>query len=62
VSGDVATPDDGSPHAEAHSEEDGVHVRVEGGLASGVAIVPWSEAIRIARRIIELARARGDLT
>jgi hypothetical protein len=59
VSSDTATPDDGSPQVDVHAEDDGVHVTVEGG---GVTVIPWPQAVPTARRIIQLARDRGDLS
>jgi hypothetical protein len=59
VSGDAATPGDSSRAVEVHAEDDGVHVD---GAAGGVVILAWSEAIRVARRIIEIARSHGELS
>ena len=27
-----------------------------------IVLIPWAQAVKVARRMIELARARGDLT
>jgi hypothetical protein len=33
-----------------------------GGWTSEPALIPWDQAVAVGRRIIELARARGDIS
>jgi hypothetical protein len=59
----VGTPDEASRQVELHAGDDGVAVTGAATPDAGVVVViPWDQAVRVARRIIELARARGDLT
>jgi hypothetical protein len=59
----VGTPDEASRQVELQAGDDGVAVTGAATPAADVVVViPWSQAVAIGRRIIELARARGDLT
>ncbi len=42
--------------------DDGVEVETTDSNGSDIVLIPWAQAVAVARRIIELARARGDLT
>jgi hypothetical protein len=61
ANGDQA-PATGSRAVEVRASEDGVEVETEDSLGSEIVLIPWDQAVRVARRIIEFARARGDLT
>jgi hypothetical protein len=41
--------------------DDGVEVQTDDSLGSEIVLTPWDQAVAVARRIIELARSRGDL-
>jgi hypothetical protein len=60
---DARAPDEASRQDELQAGDDGV--AVTGGSTGpdpDVVVIPWGQAVAVARRIIELARARGDLT
>jgi hypothetical protein len=42
--------------------DDGVEVQTDDSLGSEIVLIPWDQAVAVARRIIELARARGDIS
>ena len=44
-----------------HAEDDGVAVTGASTPDHDKALIPWDQAVAVGRRIIELARARGDL-
>jgi hypothetical protein len=62
VSSDVATPDDASRQVELQAGDDGVAVTGGSAPHPDPVVIPWGQAVAIGRRIIELARARGDLS
>jgi hypothetical protein len=58
---DVRASDEPSRQVAVHAENDGV--AVTGATTPGhETLIPWDQAVAVARRIIELARARGDLS
>ena len=53
--------------ADEHPRQVALHAEDDGVALTGVAdldkaLIPWDQAVAVARRIIELARARGDLS
>jgi hypothetical protein len=47
---------------EIRATEDGVEVETADSNASEIVLIPWDQAVKVARRIIELARPRGDVS
>jgi len=55
--------DNGStPTVDVRPSEDGVELEADAANGGEIVLIPWAQAVKVARRIIELARARGDLT
>jgi len=42
--------------------EEGVEVEADAASGGEIVLIPWAQAVKVARQIKELARARGDLT
>jgi len=59
---DVGAPDERSRQVTLHAEDDGVAVTGASTPDPDRALIPWDQAVAVARRIIELARARGDIS
>jgi hypothetical protein len=64
---DAANGDQGAGYrapgaVEVWASDDGVEVETDTPLGSEIVLIPWDQAVAVARRIIELARARGDLS
>jgi hypothetical protein len=47
---------------EVRASDDGVEVETDTPLGSEIVLIPWDQAVKVGRRIIYLARERGDLT
>ena len=47
---------------EVRASDDGVEIETDDSLGSEIVLIPWDQAITVARRIIQLARDRGDST
>jgi hypothetical protein len=58
----VSDAADDARAVEVRAEEEGVGLIGVSTSDAGQSLIPWDQAIAVARRIIELARARGDLT
>jgi hypothetical protein len=55
--------DNGSTRTvDVRPSEDGVEVEADTANGGEIVLIPWAQAVKVARRIIDLARARGDLT
>jgi BioD-like phosphotransacetylase family protein len=59
---DVRAADEASHRVTPHAEDDGVAVTGASTPDHDKALIPWDQAVAVARRIIELARARGDIS
>jgi hypothetical protein len=59
---DARAPNEASRQVELHAEDDGVAVTGASTPDHDKTLIPWDQAVAVARRIIELARARGDLS
>jgi hypothetical protein len=59
---DVPVTDEASRRVAVHAEDDGVAVTGATTPDPDKALIPWNQAVAVARRIIELARARGDIS
>jgi hypothetical protein len=59
---DVPVADEASHRVVLHAEDDGVAVTGASTPDPDGALFPWDQAVAVARRIIELARARGDVS
>jgi hypothetical protein len=59
---DVRAADEASRRVALHAEADGVAVTGASTPDPDKALIPWNQAVAVARRIIELARARGDIS
>jgi hypothetical protein len=59
---DVRAADEASQRVALHAEDDGAAVTGASTADPDKALIPWDQAVAVARRIIELARARGDLS
>jgi hypothetical protein len=62
IAKDVRAADDPSRQVELRAENDGVAVTGASTPDHDKTLIPWDQATAVARRIIELARARGDLS
>jgi hypothetical protein len=47
---------------EVRASDDGVEIETDDSLGSEIVLIPWDQAITVARQIIQLARDRGDFT
>jgi hypothetical protein len=47
---------------EVRASSDGVEIETDDSLGSEIVLIPWDQAVIVARQIIQLARDRGDLT
>jgi hypothetical protein len=59
---DLRAADEPSRQVALHAEDDGVAVTGATTPDPDKALIPWNQAVAVARRIIELARARGDIS
>jgi len=59
---DVRAADEASHRVALQAEDDGVAVTGASTPDPDKALIPWEQAVGVARRIIELARARGDIS
>jgi hypothetical protein len=59
---DAPAPNVASRQVDLHLEDDGVALFGVSTLDPDNSLIPWDQAVAVARRIIELARARGDLS
>jgi hypothetical protein len=56
----MADNNDTARTVQVRASEDGVEV--ETGDTGDIVLIPWSEAVKVSRQIIYLARERGDLS
>lgn len=47
---------------DVRASDDGVEIETDDSLGSEIVLIPWDQAITVARQIIQLARDRGDFT
>jgi hypothetical protein len=59
---DAGAADEASRRVALHAEGDGVAVTGAATPDPDKALIPWDQAVAVGRRIIELARARGDIS
>jgi hypothetical protein len=59
---DLQAADEPSRQVALHAQDDGVAVTGASTPDPDKALIPWDQAVAAGRRIIELARARGDLS
>jgi hypothetical protein len=59
---DVRAADEAARRVTLHAEDHGVAVTGASTPDPDRALIPWGQAVAVARRIIELARARGDIS
>jgi hypothetical protein len=59
---DVGAGDEASHRVALHAEDDGVTVTGASTPDRDKALIPWDQAVAVGRRIIEFARAHGDIS
>jgi hypothetical protein len=59
---DIGTADEASHRVALQAEVDGVALIGASTPDPDKALIPWGQAVAVARRIIEPARARGDIS
>jgi hypothetical protein len=47
---------------DVRASEDGVEIETDDSLGSEIVLIPWDQAVTVARQIIQLARDRGDFS